>query len=285
VTATADPGTPVRITDLSYPIDTLRDAAIELRRPFAVKALQWKVQTQWTDKDGKPTGGMIVCYIDRALVVDRLNVVVPHLWSHRFTDLERNHTLCWLTVGAITREDVGEGSTLKARRSDALKRAAVHFGVGVSLARIPKSRLQVESGQLRARSYRSRGEDKWVLEISQLGLDYLRSRYQGWLEQIGADTFGEPFDHGDIGDAQGDDEAADLTLADAETKVELYTRLVDRTTLRQQRGYLSAAGVPDLPQAPTAQDIERAVDALTDEAAEKLDTLLATKAGGGDEQH
>lgn len=269
------------MTQQPGPFDSLRQAAAGLRAPFTAKALQWKLQTQWTNQEGRPTGGMVVCYIDRSLVVDRLNVLVPHLWRDSFTDLTdpRNHTICHLTIDGVTREDVGEGETLKARRSDALKRAAVHFGIGVSLARIPKSRLQVENGHLRVRSYFSRGVERFAAEITQPGLDYLRARYENWLTTVGTTTFGDPLEHGDVGDAQGDD--ADLpdmpSATTAELRVELYQRLTQATTLKQQRGYLVAAGVPNLPLSPSPESIERAVSGLTPDEAERLDLLLSTK--------
>ncbi len=207
-------------TQPAYPIDNLRDAAVELRRPFSVKALKWKVQTQWP-KDETPTGGLIVCYVDRGLVIDRLNVVVPHLWSPKFTELERGHMRCELTIDGITREDVGEGGTLKARYSDALKRAAVHFGVGVSLARIPQSKLHVKDKTLR--TFGQSGKEQ--LEITQGGLDYLRGRYEQWLNPLGIDTFGDPLEHGDTGDAQGDDEIPDESIIDDHSAVDLYVAL------------------------------------------------------------
>jgi len=45
---------------------------------------------------------------------------------------------CRLTVLGVTKEDVGEGGTLKAAFSDALKRAAVKFGVGRHLYEMEK---------------------------------------------------------------------------------------------------------------------------------------------------
>jgi len=272
---------------IAGPSDSLREAAAELRRPFTAKALQWKIQTQWMTRDGRPSGGLVVCYIDRSLVVDRLNVLVPHLWRDDFTDLTdpRNHSVCHLTIDGITREDVGEGETLKARRSDALKRVAVHFGIGVSLSRIPKSRLQVENGQLRVRSYFSRGVERFAADITQLGLDYLRARYENWLETVGQRTFGDPLEHGDVGDAQGDDaDMPDVPASTAELRVELYQRLTHMTTLKQQRGYLVAAGVPGLPPVPTPETIESAVSGLTQDEAETLDTLLSTKPNRGDDE-
>jgi hypothetical protein len=45
---------------------------------------------------------------------------------------------CRLTVLGVSKEDVGEGDSLKAAFSDALKRAAVKFGVGRYLYRLEK---------------------------------------------------------------------------------------------------------------------------------------------------
>lgn len=256
--------------DTAFPLDSYRDAALELRRPFEVKALKWKVQAQWP-KGGTPTGGLIVCYVDRGLVIDRLNVVVPHLWSPTFTDLGGSHMLCKLTVDNVTREDVGEGGTLKARYSDSLKRAAVHFGVGVSLTRIPQSRLTVKDGGLRTFGQ----EGKEQLEITQSGLDRLRDRYQKWLDEVGTTAYGDPFSHGDLGDAQGDDDGGEII--DDASAVDLYVSLSQAgLTLRQQVGLVNAVGATI---SPTAKDgeIAEAVASLTDAQAHELDSLIAKR--------
>lgn len=259
-------------TNPTFPIDTFRDAAHELRRPFGAKALKWKVQTQWP-KSATPTGGLIVCYVDRGLVIDRLNMVVPHLWSPEFTELERGHMKCKLTVDGISREDVGEGGTLKARYSDSLKRAAVHFGIGVSLTRIPQSRLYVKDGTLKVWGQ----EGKEHLDITQGGLDYLRGRYEDWLEQVGVTAFGEPLEHGDLGDAQGDDEVENII--DDSSAVDLYVSLSEAgLTLRQQIGLVNAAGGTIRPGAAD-KEIAAAVATLTDDQAKKLDELIAQRMG------
>lgn len=266
--------------EAKFPMETFREAAVELRRPFTAMALKWKVQAMWP-KAQQPTGGLIVCYIDRGLVIDRLNVVVPDLWFPQFQDLGSGQMICRLTVDSILREDVGEGSTLKARYSDSLKRAAVQFGIGVSLSRVPQSMLTTESGRVKARG----ANGNWSLDITQGGLDYLRLRYQTWLDTIGEATFGKPLDHGDTGEAQGDDEP-DGQLVDGETKVELYTRLTSNTTLRKQRGLLAASGVTGLALEPRPQDIEAAVSALSEEQGDTLRKLLdaaAENTGAGDE--
>ncbi|HEY1690021.1 MAG TPA: hypothetical protein VGF95_14295 [Solirubrobacteraceae bacterium] len=261
------------------PFDSLREAAVDLRRPFDALAIKWKVQSTWPkDKTGvtKPEGGQVVCYIDRGLVIDRLNLLVPHLWSPVFEERERNHMLCRLTIDGITREDVGEGATLKARYSDSLKRAAVHFGVGVSLSRVPASRMKIEDGGLRVFG----SEGKWGVDFTQQGLDYLRRRYETWLTERGKDAFGDPLSHGDDGDAQGDDETPDSLILDDQGAIDMLVVLSETgLTLRQQVALLAHTGVQILPTAD-AQEVAKAVSTLTQDQAEKLDELIAQRAGG-----
>ena len=67
--------------------------------------------------------------------------------------------------------------------SDALKRAAVRFGVGVSLYAIPQTFLD--------------GEVKYLTAQHST---FLRDRYTAWLDAHGAQAFGDPLDHGDAPD-------------------------------------------------------------------------------------
>jgi len=251
------------------PAGSFRAAAPFLRRPYESHAVRWKPQSLYP-REGRAKGAIIVCYIDRGLVIDRLNVVVPDLWDARFEDLGHGGLMqCALTVDGITRVDVGEAASLKARYSDSLKRAAVHFGVGVSLSRVPQSRLTVESGMLR-----TWGEGKGRgAQVTQQGLDYLRDRYEHWLDVAGRSVFGDPLAHGDMGEAQGDD-TDDSPVADHSETTGLLDRLAGgEFTIRQQAGFLKAAGLR-LPGAPTSQDVADATSVLTGEQAEKLAGLL-----------
>lgn len=265
-----------------FPLDSFREAAADLRRPFEMLALKWKVQNSTGPKDN-PTGGMVVCYMDRGLVIDRLNMVIPHLWTPAFKELEKGHMLCRITIAGgppITREDVGEGGTLKARYSDSLKRVAVQLGVGVSLSRVPKSKLTVADS--RARVWKGH-DGKAHVEITQEGLDYLREKYEDWLNSVGIKAFGDPLAHGDLGDAQGDDEVPDELIIAEQSAVDIYVSLSQANlTLRQQVGLLSTVGVSILPTAGTV-DIAKACGELTEAQAQELDVLIAERMGGQDE--
>jgi len=128
-----------------------KEALEILSRPFDPKEVEVKVQVVSKDR----TKGQVVAYVDARTVLDRLDEAVgPTGWSDTY-DVLTNGTnaltketveevsrlvevKCTLTVLGISKEDVGEGDSLKAAFSDALKRAAVKFGVGRYLYRLPK---------------------------------------------------------------------------------------------------------------------------------------------------
>ncbi len=108
-------------------------------------------------------GGLVVAHIDARLVVERLNAVVGDRWSEKHRSLGDGLMVCELTVNGQTHEDVGKGSgpeAAKAMYSDSLKRAAVKFGVGVSIYAMKVVQLNVgqEPNNLRRRSRRRRGK-------------------------------------------------------------------------------------------------------------------------------
>ena len=252
--------------------ENLREAAETLRRPFEPKSLKFKVQSNVGPKEN-PTGGIVVAYLDRGLVIDRLNVVVPDLWSTEFTDLGSGHMLCAMTIDGVTRSDVGESGTPKGRYSDSLKRAAVHFGVGVSLSRVPMSILNIEDKSLKAREYNG----KTTLTITQKGLDSLRARYEYWLDEVGKTAFGEPLSHGDLGDAQGDDEISDEHILDDSSAVALYVSLSQTGLLpRQQVGLLNQVGAT-ISATAKADEIATVVSSLTEDQALELDKLISER--------
>ena len=169
---------------------TFADVYEDLRRPFSPAAVRFKVQAQWPRE--KPTGALIVAFIDARLAAGRLNAVCPQLWSTTFERPEQGKGLiCHLTIDGITRSDFGQSDyeNAKGDYSDALKRAAVHFGVAESLYVLPKMILNV--GNL----LQVKGNGK--LEITSDGEKYCRSVYTDWLEQTGKAAFGDPLDHGD----------------------------------------------------------------------------------------
>lgn len=88
-------------------------------------------------------------YIDARVVQERLDDVLGiEGWTAHYVDLPGGSVRCelavWLGNQWITKSDVGSpsdqpdpGDRVKAAYSDALKRAAVHFGIGRHLYRMP----------------------------------------------------------------------------------------------------------------------------------------------------
>lgn len=192
----------------SHPCASLEVALRELRRPPAPAAVKFKLQA--VAKDG--SAGQVATYVDARLVLDRLDLVCGHQWRASFDtgpealapvakDAEGERILyarCRLTVFGVTREDVGEGDTPKAAFSDALKRAAVHFGIGRALYAMASPWLEKGPGAGQLRTNR-----KGRLRIDQRTEAQLRRGYELWLEAKGRTLFGEPLDHGDEAGAPG----------------------------------------------------------------------------------
>lgn len=132
----------------------------ELSRPFPWSQVGAKPVVK--SQDGSKV--LAVAYVEARAVIDRLNSLV--VWEDDYwllqnpsDDVAEGQERLWavecrLTIHppagdggrAVTRKDVGEGATLKAAYSDALKRAAVKFGVGLYLYDLPQVWVPAKNG-------------------------------------------------------------------------------------------------------------------------------------------
>lgn len=180
------------------PVKTLAEAIPHLRRPFTPEAIRFKVQSVFKGGDGTPVGCLIVAYIDARLVIERLNRVIPS-WSAKPRLIEGTKMMwCELTIDGVPRVDVGESSKGMSKDlvSDALKRAAVQFGVGVSCYALPEIKLFMRDARERIEI---RGkEDRRSIVLTDYGHTTLREGYSRWLADHGIPRFGPPLDHGDV---------------------------------------------------------------------------------------
>lgn len=113
-------------------------------KPFAADEIKMKPAMV------KGNRALVLHYIDARLVMDRLDEVVePWGWRDEYTLLPGGEVECRLSVkfgdAWVTKADVGgqseqpdDGDKMKAAYSDALKRAAVKFGIGRHLYRMPQ---------------------------------------------------------------------------------------------------------------------------------------------------
>lgn len=129
------------------PIHVMDANAIQaqLAAPFPPDVISWKAQSVKNDK------ALAVAYIDARDVMDRLDATVGVVgWRDSYRLLTDGSVRCKLKVEIcgkwVSKEDVGSpseqpdcGDRLKAAFSDALKRAAIKFGVGRYLYSLPKA--------------------------------------------------------------------------------------------------------------------------------------------------
>ncbi|EKE02358.1 MAG: hypothetical protein ACD_20C00398G0011 [uncultured bacterium] len=92
-------------------------------------------------KDGK---ALALAYVDARNILDRLDEVIGiENWQDEYEVISPKQVVCKLTINGITKSDAGEAmdekEPLKSAVSDALKRAAVKFGIGRYLYRLPKT--------------------------------------------------------------------------------------------------------------------------------------------------
>jgi hypothetical protein len=120
--------------------------AAALAEPFKPEQLGWKPAATTKDK----SRAMAVPHIDARDVMNRLDKVVGITgWKDEYQVLPSGGVVCRLSVRFgrqwVTKSDAGgqsdqddTGDRLKAAFSDALKRAAVKFGIGRYLYYVPK---------------------------------------------------------------------------------------------------------------------------------------------------
>lgn len=185
-----------RLLAEKLPVDSLNAALLHLRRPFAADAVKWKVQSTWDSPRGK--GAVLVAYVDARVVIERLNAVVGGAWNQDYRPLSKDTMLaCDLTVFGVKRPDVGESPKKLSKDlvSDALKRAAVQFGVGVSVYALPQASWALDKA---GAALKEVGKDKKSIVLTDEGHASLRQSYRDWLTRTGEKSFGPVLDHGDI---------------------------------------------------------------------------------------
>jgi hypothetical protein len=124
-------------------MNDLNTVQTDLAKPFDESEMEWKPQVTSKGKRKEPImkGDQQIAgctaHIDARAVMNRLDDVVGvGGWSDSYAVLDGKHVECTLTVWGVSKSDVGEtneggfADPIKSAYSDALKRAAVKFGIG-----------------------------------------------------------------------------------------------------------------------------------------------------------
>lgn len=130
----------------------------ELAAEFPREAVHWRAQS--VTKDGDKA--MALAYIDARNVMDRLDQVCgPAGWTDRYEETPKGRLICTLSIlvdGEWISKSDGAGDTDvegdKGAISDALKRAAVKWGIGRYLYDMPTPWVGCES-------YEKNGKRHW----------------------------------------------------------------------------------------------------------------------------
>lgn len=137
-----------------------------LSAEFPREAVHWRVQGKAYERNGKHSA-MALAYIDARDVMDRLDEVCgPEGWQSEFTETATGRVLCRLGIKIdgewVWKTDGAGGTQVEAEKggiSDALKRAAVSWGVGRYLYRLDSPWVTCTVNDKGA--WRSWAEDPW----------------------------------------------------------------------------------------------------------------------------
>lgn len=136
----------------------------DLMKPFPATEIEWRVGSTNSDK----TQGMALAYLTARHVMDRLDEVCgPAGWQDRY-EFHGARTVCYLSLKIgdewITKADGAGDSDVEAEKgaiSDALKRAAVKWGIGRYLYTLASPWVAIEQA---GKSYRIKKSEFAKLE-------------------------------------------------------------------------------------------------------------------------
>ena len=138
----------------------------KLSAPFPPEAVHWRAQT--VTKDGSKA--LALAYLDARDVMDRLDEAVgPANWRDSYVETPKGRTICTLEIrvdGEWIAKSDGAGDTdvegEKGSISDALKRAAVKWGIGRYLYDLGNVWAPCESYEVEDRGKKRRKWSKWA---------------------------------------------------------------------------------------------------------------------------
>jgi hypothetical protein len=127
---------------------------VAFAEPFNPADVDFRVQ-------GNPSANgksQVVCYVDSRTVADRLDAVVgPGAWTFDYTPLAVDakgvvlSAKGILTIHGVSKSDIGDASNFEASKgtvSDALKRAAVLWGIGRYLYSVEAQWVPADKGRI-----------------------------------------------------------------------------------------------------------------------------------------
>jgi hypothetical protein len=146
-----------------------KEIAKALASPFPAELIKWRAGATTRDK----SKAMALPYIDARHVFNRLDDVVgPGSWETVINETSSGRVLCTLIIDGVSKTD-GAGATdiegEKGAISDAIKRAAVQWGIGRYLYDLPTEWMPYDAQ--RKRLVTNPGESKSVAKRKESPMD------------------------------------------------------------------------------------------------------------------
>lgn len=279
-----------------------RDDVKLLRRPYHTNAVKWLPIGRASE-----SGVMMLPHIDASLVIERLNEVDPQ-WTETTVPMllgadvkdpfglqHMSPWQCLLTVNGVTRSGIGQldgmsnkpdGKHLKAGESDALKRAALKFGVGAYLRAIPPTWLERRDGTKELFTTSTYNQKVQFKGLTAAGKKSLRAQYVKVIEHAEfAEHYGEMVDYGDLADDGDEHEILPAAAPASDGEIDVLIVLSKYTGRETTEEYVRST-YEDRPfgkaLAQTLQTIKQNLG-VSSEDTEKL-RALAQDAAMGDEK-
>ncbi|MFA5927397.1 MAG: Rad52/Rad22 family DNA repair protein [Patescibacteria group bacterium] len=125
-----------------------------LRKPFEAGDIEWRIGSINADR----TSGMALAYVTNRAIQERLDEIVgPLNWKNEFDRWDSKGVKCGISIRIddksewITKYDGAEETNIEPTKggfSDAMKRAAVQWGIGRYLYDMPSVWISLENGRL-----------------------------------------------------------------------------------------------------------------------------------------
>lgn len=139
-----------------------------LREPFPAADVDWRIGQAGENKQGK-VWAKVLAYLNNRCIQDRLDAVVgPANWKNEYEAGPQGGVKCGLSLRIndewITKWDGAENTDIEAVKggmSDAMKRAAVQWGIGRYLYELGEQWAIIDDNGSRSSKAKIGGSDKW----------------------------------------------------------------------------------------------------------------------------
>jgi len=145
----------VMVSELS-----VEEIQAKLNEPFRLDEIEWRTLRSFKSNNGKAFA-YVAAYVDSRAIMNRLdNVLGIGNWEDSYEEIH-NGILCRLTIHlpngkTITKSDgadLTDFEAIKGGMSNALKRAAVHWGIGRYLYELPENRVEIFNNTRQGKFY------------------------------------------------------------------------------------------------------------------------------------